>query len=184
MDLLVHVCCAPCLIYPLEKFRQEGFRVSGLFYNPNIHPFCEYNHRKSALEELAQIKDIQVFYSAYQPKEFFRAVNNKEEGDQRCRLCWQLRLRESARFAREKGFQYFSSTLLVSPYQNQEVLREIGNDIAKEQGVDFYYRDLRCGFKPASSEARDLGLYRQKYCGCIYSEIERFRKKYHSESKT
>ena len=184
MDLLLHVCCAPCLIYPLEKFKEKGFRVSGLFYNPNIHPFYEYNQRKKALEKLSEIKDIPIFYSRYQPEEFFRAVNNKEQNTQRCPICWRLRLNESAKFAKQKGFKYFSTTLLVSPYQNQEILKEIGDDIAKEQGVDFYYCDLRDGFRSACTQAKNLELYYQKYCGCIYSELDRFRKKYQPSNKT
>jgi hypothetical protein len=100
----------------------------------------------------------------------------KEDSKERCSLCWTLRLKKTAKLAKERGFESFSTTLLVSPYQDQELLKKIGNEIAKEEGIEFYYEDFRPGFKKAHEEARIKGIYCQKYCGCIYSEIERCRK--------
>jgi hypothetical protein len=175
MKLLLHICCAPCLIYPLERLKEEGFEVAGFFYNPNIHPLSEYKNRKQALEnfiKLGPVPNIEVIYPEYRPEEFFRAVNLKEANHTRCRICWSLRLKATADTARSKGFSHFSTTLLVSPYQDQELLREIGSSIGKEEGVEFYYEDFRPGFKSAHKQAHALGIYCQKYCGCIYSEIK------------
>ncbi|MCM8779572.1 MAG: epoxyqueuosine reductase QueH [Candidatus Omnitrophica bacterium] len=171
--LLLHTCCAPCLIYPLERLKAKGFSVTGFFYNPNIHPFSEYKNRKQALESLNE----DVVYPEYLPQEFFREINGKEVNPGRCFLCWQLRLKKTAKEARQKGFQGFSTTLLVSPYQDQEALKDIGNKAAKDEGVEFYYEDFRPGFRQAHNKAKEQGIYCQKYCGCIYSEIERFVKK-------
>jgi len=176
MKLLLHTCCAPCLIYPLEKLRAAGFSLTGLFYNPNVHPFAEYKNRKQAVEDFSRKAGLEVIYPQYWPAEYFQAVNMKEESKDRCSLCWTLRLKKTAKLAKERGFESFSTTLLVSPYQDQELLKKIGNEIAKEEGVEFYYEDFRPGFKKAHEEARIKGIYCQKYCGCIYSEIERCRK--------
>jgi hypothetical protein len=173
MKVLLHTCCAPCLIYPLEKLKEEGFSVTGFFYNPNIHPLAEYTRRKEALSALAP--ELEIIYPEYSPREFFNAVNLKEEVLQRCALCWGLRLKKTAQTAKEKGFEYFTTTLLVSPYQDQELLKKIGNDAARDEGVKFYYADFRPGFRKAHDEAKAKGVYCQRYCGCLYSEIERQR---------
>ncbi|MDD4954083.1 MAG: epoxyqueuosine reductase QueH [Candidatus Omnitrophica bacterium] len=173
MKLLLHTCCAPCLIYPLEEIKKKGFEVTGFFYNPNIHPFSEYKNRKQAIEGLKKSLDVEVIYPEYDPKEFFQAVNLKESSSQRCAICWDLRLRETAKAAKEKGSGAFSTTLLVSPYQDQGLLNKIGEGIAQEIGVNFYYEDFRPGFRKAHDQAKAAGVYCQKYCGCIYSELER-----------
>jgi len=176
MKLLLHVCCAPCGIYPLEKLKEKGFSVSGFFYNPNIHPFGEYKKRKQAVKDFSKKFNLEVIYPEYNPQEFFRVVNLKEASPERCSICWQLRLKETAKKAKEKDFTYFSTTLLVSPYQDQKLLKDIGSEVAQEEGIKFYYEDFRPGFRKAHGQARALGLYCQKYCGCVYSEIERCRK--------
>jgi hypothetical protein len=164
------------LIYPLERLKEKGFQVSGFFYNPNIHPLSEYKNRKQAVEDYSRIAGFEVFYPEYIPQEFFQAVNKKEATPGRCAICWALRLKETARLARTKGYEYFTTTLLVSPYQNQEELKKIGSDIGKESGVNFYYEDFRPGFRKAHDEAKSKGIYCQKYCGCIYGELEQCRK--------
>lgn len=174
MKLLLHTCCGPCEIYPLEQLKAKGFEVSGFFYNPNIHPLSEYKNRRQAVEDFSKTADIEVIFPEYNPAEFFQAVNGRETNPGRCSLCWSLRLKKTAKAAREKGFDSFSTTLLVSPYQDQELLKKIGSDISKEEEVEFYYEDFRPGFRKAHNEARAQGLYLQKYCGCIYSEIERY----------
>lgn len=173
MKLLLHCCCAPCLIYPLQQLRAKGFEVTGMFYNPNIHPFSEYKKRREAVRNFSKGVDINIIYQDYQPEEFFQAVNLKEKAPERCLLCWRMRLKEAADSAKNLGLEHFSTTLLVSPYQNQEVLKNIGFDIAKEKGIIFYYEDFRAGFRQAHQEARSKGMYCQNYCGCIYSEMER-----------
>lgn len=176
MRLLLHTCCAPCLIYPLERLTEEGFEVAGFYYNPNIHPFAEYKNRMQAIEDLRKSVACEVIYPEYDPAEFFRAVNLKEADTVRCAICWSLRLKETARKSKELGYSHFSTTLLVSPYQDQELLKKIGNGIAQETGINFYYEDFRPGFRKAHDEAKSKGIYCQKYCGCIYSEVQRCRK--------
>jgi predicted adenine nucleotide alpha hydrolase (AANH) superfamily ATPase len=176
MKLLLHTCCAPCLIYPLERLKEKKFEVRGFFYNPNIHPFAEYKNRKEAVEGFSKKINLEVTFPEYNPAEFFQAVHLKEAIPQRCSSCWSLRLKKTAWVAKEKRFSYFSTTLLVSPYQDQERLKDIGNQAASEFGVEFYYEDFRPGFRKAHQQAHAEGIYCQKYCGCIYSEIERCRK--------
>lgn len=174
MKLLLHTCCGPCEIYPLEQLKQRGFEVSGFFYNPNIHPLSEYNNRRKAVEDFSRAAGIEVIFPEYNPAEFFHEINGSEKNPGRCSLCWGLRLKKTAQAAKEKGFDSFSTTLLVSPYQDQVLLKQIGGDIAEKEGVGFFYQDFRPGFRKAHNEAREQGLYMQKYCGCIYSEIERY----------
>ena len=176
MKLLLHTCCGPCEIYPLQQLRHKGLEVNGFFYNPNIHPLSEYKNRRQAVEDFSRVANVDIIFPDYDPAEFFRAINEREANPGRCSLCWELRLKKTAKAARENGFDYFSTTLLVSPYQDQEGLKKIGSDIAKETGSEFYYEDFRPGFRKAHSEAKGEGLYLQKYCGCIYSEIERSAK--------
>mgnify|MGYP000421618567 CR=1 FL=1 len=176
MKLLLHTCCAPCLIYPLERLKSKGLEVAAVFYNPNIHGFAEYNARKRAVEEYALKAGIGLIVPEYRPEEFFRAVNQKEQQPGRCLICWDLRLRAAAKIAKENGYPAFSTTLLVSPYQDQEALMRIGDGISEQEGVSFYYEDFRPGFRKAHNEAKAAGIYCQKYCGCVYSEIERCRK--------
>ncbi|HTZ11860.1 MAG TPA: epoxyqueuosine reductase QueH [Candidatus Margulisiibacteriota bacterium] len=176
MKILLHTCCAPCLIYPLEKLRQKGDQVVGLYYNPNIHPLAEYKNRKQAVEDYVRKAGVEMVYPEYKPAEYFQAVNMKEKGKERCVLCWTLRMRKSAEAGKARGCEAFTTTLLVSPYQDQEELKRIGNEAGKEFGIEFYYEDFRPGFKKAHEEARVKGIYCQKYCGCIYSEIERCKR--------
>jgi predicted adenine nucleotide alpha hydrolase (AANH) superfamily ATPase len=175
MELLLHICCAVCLIYPFKVLKEKGFKIKGFFYNPNIHPFSEYLHRKEALIVLNDELKLDIIYPEYKPQEFFRKVNFNEEDKKRCWLCWQLRLENTADFALKNGFNFFSTTLLVSPYQDQEKIKELADRISQEKGINFYYQDFRPGFRQAHKEAKERGLYCQKYCGCIYSEVERWK---------
>jgi len=169
MDILLHICCAPCLIYPFKRLKDKGFKISGFYYNPNIYPAQEYNRRKEALVSLSKDLEFSVDYPKYQQADFSQAVNFKENIPERCTICWSLRLQRTAEYAKENGFTTISTTLLVSPYQDHESLKQLGSKIAKEAGLDFYYEDFRCGFKQAQIEAKNKGIYRQKYCGCKYS---------------
>ena len=179
MKLLLHVCCAPCMIHPLEELKRQGFEVSAIFYNPNIHPFSEYERRRGAIARLIKEANsaLEIFYPEYDPADFFEKINFREPRQERCRICWQLRLGRSAQAAKERGCEYFSTTLLVSPYQDQESLKEIGERAGEEAGVRFHAQDFRQGFKEAHAYARGIGLYCQKYCGCLYSQVERFNEK-------
>ena len=173
MNILLHICCGPCLIYPLKRLNEQGFKVKGFYYNPNIHPVNEYSRRQDAVMVLSKDLQFEVAYPEYLPSEFSQAIGANLKAPERCVNCWRLRLRKTAFYGKENGFEAFTSTLLVSPYQNQELLKQLGAQAAKEVGVDFYYEDFRVGFKQAHEEARNKGIYCQKYCGCSYSELER-----------
>ena len=176
MKLLLHTCCAPCVIHPLKVLRGKNFEVEAYFYNPNIYPCAEYNLRKQAVEQYAGELSLSVDSPEYAPQEFLREVENDLERPQRCLACWKMRLVKTAQEAKKKGASYFSSTLLVSPYQDQEALKRIGEEAAQEAGVKFFYEDFRPGFREAYNEARAKGIYCQKYCGCMYSYQERSKK--------
>jgi predicted adenine nucleotide alpha hydrolase (AANH) superfamily ATPase len=178
MKLLLHICCAPCGIYPLRRLRQEDFAVSAFFYNPNIHPQEEYLRRRQAVERWAKEEKCPLIAPAYRPEEFFQALGKEEAMPQRCFLCWRLRLGRTACVAQEGGFRQFSTALLASPYQDQEKIKQIGKDLslAGKGEAEFYYADFRPGFRQAHDEARLQGIYCQKYCGCTYSQLTRCRK--------
>jgi predicted adenine nucleotide alpha hydrolase (AANH) superfamily ATPase len=173
LKALIHICCANCLIYPLKVLQQEGWDVKGFFYNPNIHPYQEYKRRLEAVQHYEQEAALQVIYrDEYNLEEFLRGVAFREA--ERCRFCYHLRLHATAQVARRGKFDAFTSTLLHSKHQDHELIRIIGEQIGKEQGIPFLYRDFREGWKQGIEESKALGLYRQGYCGCIYSEKERY----------
>lgn len=174
MKILLHTCCAPCLIYPKEVLTAKGFKVQGFFYNPNIHPFSEYKKRLQALKDYSCRSADEITYAEYDFQNFFRVVVNHETTPKRCKLCWDIRLKKTAIFAKENGFDYFSTTLLVSPYQDIDLIKDIAEKIAKEHSIKFYFENFRSGFRKAHTQAREKGIYCQKYCGCIYSEKERY----------
>ena len=172
MRILTHLCCAPCSTYSLRALRQEGHDLLGFFFNPNIHPFSEYLLRKRAMGEYSQRVGLPVIWSAKDEMEsFFQATAFHEK--QRCRICYQMRLSRAAEVAKAEGCDAFTTTLLISPYQKHDLLRQIGSAVEEEKGIRFYYADLRLGWRWSRQEAKQLGLYRQNYCGCLYSEKER-----------
>lgn len=173
MKLLLHICCGPCACYPVSVLQEEGVEVQGWFYNPNIHPFKEFQRRLEALEQLAAQWQLQVdYHRRYGLRDYLRRVVFHE--DRRCRLCYEMRLTAAARRTRELGLDAFSTTLLYSRYQQHEVIREVAEEAARQEGVSFYYRDFRPGWQQGIDLSRRLELYRQPYCGCIYSEQERY----------
>jgi epoxyqueuosine reductase len=176
MRLLLHICCGPCAIYPVKELRSSGVEVTGLFYNHNIHPFTEYKLRMDAVRSYAEMVELSVIYrEEYRLEEFLSNVAGDPAA--RCSYCYRSRLEETARSAAELGFPYFSSTLLYSRYQNQESIREFGDELGEHYGVKFHFDDFRRGWQEGIDLSKDMGLYRQKYCGCIYSEKERYAKK-------
>ena len=174
MKLLVHICCGPCALYPIKELLNEKFdKITGFFYNPNIHPPSEYKRRRDALSEAAPKTGFEIIIPEYRMEEYFRKVMLKEGSSERCGLCWELRLSETADFAKDSGFDAFTTTLLISPYQDHEKIKRIGEKIAEEKGIQFYYQDFRPGFKDGQDQAKKENIYRQKYCGCVFSELER-----------
>ncbi len=175
MKLLLHICCGPCSIYPLSQLRKEGIEVSGYFYNPNIHPYREFQQRIQGVRQFAGKSGLEVeIESGYGLTEYLREVVFHEQ--QRCILCYAMRLESAARQARGRGDDAFSTTLLYSKYQDHECIRKIGETMARKYQIDFYYQDFRTGWKEGIERAIEMDLYRQPYCGCIYSEQERYDK--------
>ena len=173
LKILLHICCAPCTIYPLRILRGEGHGVFGLFYNPNIHPYLEYRRRLDALTSYAGVEGLAVIREeAYPIEVFLRQIAFREE--ERCRCCYQIRLSHAAWIAKKEGFDAFTTTLLYSRYQKHDLIREIGEGTAAAQGVPFFYRDFREGWSEGVRVSKERGMYRQPYCGCIFSEKERY----------
>jgi len=173
MKLLLHTCCGPCSIYPLKTLRHEGHDVMGFFYRHNIHPYTECLRREETLRDYACAMDFRVvFQRGYDLEGFIQNVAFRESN--RCLYCYRARLYAAAKVAKKGKFDAFSSTLLYSKFQNHELIKTMGESVAKETGVRFYYRDFREGWKEGIEESKKRGMYRQQYCGCIYSEKERF----------
>lgn len=177
MNILLHICCAPCSIYPIEKLRQDKHVIAGYFYNSNIHPYSEYLKRKSEVEKYSKEAGLNVIHGDYDLMEYFDYIVDNEDQANRCPVCWWLRMKRTAQFAKENGFDAFTTTLLGSPYQDHETLKTICEDIAKEAQIKFYYEDFRSGFKSGQAKAKARGIYIQNYCGCLFSEKERIEKK-------
>ena len=176
MKLLLHVCCAPCSTYTLNRLREQSIDVSGYFYNPNIHPYREFRKRLTTLKDFAADQDFPLeIESEYGLTEYLRKVVFHEK--QRCMICYDMRLEKTAQQAVKLGADAFSSTLLYSRYQNHEAITKIGRQMGEKYGVEFYYDDFREGWQEGIDKAIEMDLYRQPYCGCIYSEQERYDKK-------
>lgn len=171
--VLLHICCGPCASYPVPTLREEGWELTGYFYNPNVHPYSEWSKRKQALEQYAGAVDLKVIYDEnYNPREYMQKIAFRE--NQRCLICYQMRLEQAAHIAKRGKFDYFTSTLLVSKHQQHDLIRGLGEAVGQQYGVPFIYRDFRVGFKQTGEISRAMGIYRQQYCGCLYSEVERF----------
>lgn len=197
MRLLLHICCGPCACYPLKKLRADGIEPVGYFFNPNIHPYKEWDRRLASLKDFAEKTGMKLISDEhYMVRDFLRrallAEGTDEETDDdgetfdvvlkrrdarragRCRMCYSWRLGEAARFAASEGFDAFTSTLFYSIYQDHELMRRTAEHLAKSHGVRFYYEDFRAGWQEGKDISLDMGLYRQPYCGCIFSEEERY----------
>ena len=174
MKLLMHTCCAPCSVYCIDELRGEGIEPTVYWFNPNIHPYMEYKARRDCLKEYTKSININaIFEENYGLEEFCK--NAIKDLSSRCKnYCYPVRLEQTAKYAKENGYEAFTTTLLVSPYQNHEALIEVANMMAKKYDIEFLYRDFRIGFREGQNKARELGLYMQKYCGCIFSEEMRY----------
>ncbi|MGQ3685637.1 MAG: epoxyqueuosine reductase QueH [Candidatus Loosdrechtia sp.] len=174
MNLLLHICCACCLCAPLNELRKEGFQVTGLFYNPNIHPFLEFRKRIKALRVFQESDSIPVIYNeGYGIREYLKNVNY--EGDDRCADCYALRLKFTVEYSKKNGFDAFTSTMLFSIYQDHRQLKMISENLSEKYGVSFLYRDYRYLSECSHMMAKKKMIYRQGYCGCVFSEYERYR---------
>jgi predicted adenine nucleotide alpha hydrolase (AANH) superfamily ATPase len=206
MNILLHVCCSNCSLYPIKILRSGNHDFTGFWFNPNIQPYEEYQARLASLKKLSDLWQVDILYNEeYKPEEYFGALGitdktflsqfalNSSNGSNglngikippspdRCRSCYQLRLEKTAEEAKKGGFDAFTTTLLISPYQDFEQIRETGNNLAEKYNVMFHMEDFRPFFRDAMNLAKELDLYRQKYCGCIFSREERFKSKGHRD---
>ena len=173
MNILLHTCCGPCALYPLHTLRTAGHDVTGFFYNPNIHPYQEYCLRRDAAVQMAEQEAMPlIMHDDYDLEGFLSNVAAAPES--RCTYCYASRLRATAQVAAREGFDAFSAALLYSRYQKHDEIRELGEQIGRELGIAFHYEDFRPGWQEGIRLSKELGLYRQQYCGCIYSEKERY----------
>ena len=177
MKLLMHTCCAPCSIYCIDSLKKEGIEPTLYWFNPNIHPYMEYKARRDTLIKYAEMINLKLIIDEnYGLKEFCQNVISDLKN--RCaNYCYRVRIEQTAKFAKENGYDAFTSTLFVSPYQQHEKLKEICEEISKKYDIEFVYRDFRVGFREGQNKARELDLYMQKYCGCIFSEEDRYSDK-------
>ncbi|MDR2828189.1 MAG: epoxyqueuosine reductase QueH [Acholeplasmatales bacterium] len=170
MKLLLHICCAPCSIIPLEYYKNENYEVSGYFYNPNIHPISEHTKRIQTLNDYSKQIGLNVIYdNEYLEDEWLKLSKDTI----RCNFCYQIRLENVFKYACQFGYDAVSTSLLISPYQNHELIKETCEKLASLYNVKFIYKDFRPLFYEGQNKAREYGLYRQKYCGCIFSLFER-----------
>lgn len=178
--LLLHACCAPCSSYCLEYLSQH-FSITVLFYNPNISPPDEYEKRVNEIRrlifELPVKNKVSLIEGRYLPEEFYTSVRGLEkepEGGKRCHVCYELRLREAAETAKRLGFEYFTTTLSISPLKDSEKLNNIGEKLAEEYDVKYLFSDFKKkdGYKRSINLSKEYNLYRQNFCGCVYSKME------------
>ena len=202
MNILLHICCSNCSLYPVKLLRSRNHDFTGFWYNPNIHPYEEYQARLASLKKLSDLWRIDIgYFERYEPGEYFRALGitdpdllshanlnslNSSSGSSecnippapdRCRSCYQLRLEKTAKEAKKGGFDAFTTTLFISPFQDFEQISETGSRLAEKYDVMFHIEDFRPYFRDAMNLAKEMGLYRQKYCGCIFSRKERLKAK-------
>ncbi|MFH1513314.1 MAG: epoxyqueuosine reductase QueH [Bacillota bacterium] len=171
----MHTCCAPCSVMCVQALRVEGLEPTAYWHNPNIHPLTEYRMRRDTLRQYAQsIGMALVEEDVHGLRPFVRAVAEDIGG--RCAYCYEIRMDSAARYAAGNGFSHFSTTLFYSPYQNHELLKIAAERAAGKHGIELLYRDFRPHFREGQRKARALGLYMQKYCGCIFSEEDRYQK--------
>lgn len=174
MKLLLHACCADCAIKFLEAAKKEKIEVTIFYYNPNIHPRAEYTARLKAMQQVAKEREVKIIVADWSPREYFEKIKSKEAG-KRCIDCWNLRLEKTARYAKLNDFEYFSSTLVSSEYQDQEKIEKIAKSKAMKLGVKFWKP------KKIDENIKTSGFYKQFFCGCVYSLEERYEEKYKVE---
>jgi hypothetical protein len=178
--LLIHACCAPCSSYVLEYLSQY-FNIKILFYNPNINPESEYRYRlneeQRLISEMSFKNKVELIKGDYVPEDFFSAVKGFEyepEGGKRCEVCFRLRLEETARYCKEFNADYFATTLTISPLKNAEKINRIGEEVAEKYGVKYLPSDFKKknGYKRSIELSKEYDLYRQNFCGCVFSKAE------------
>jgi predicted adenine nucleotide alpha hydrolase (AANH) superfamily ATPase len=177
IKLLLHCCCAPCSVSCVNKLRSESIEPELLWYNPNIHLYTEYQSRRDCLLKYAADEKLKITeFDEYGLRTFIKEVPSTAK--ERCKKCYLLRMEKTAFLASQEGYNAFSTTLLISPYQDHNLIKRTGEETAEKYGINFFYRDFRPFFHESRSYARAGGFYMQKYCGCIFSEEERYSKSF------
>jgi len=171
MRILLHACCADCALKFIESTKKEDGEITIYYYNPNIHPRAEYSARLAAMQKVAKEKGVEIIVPDWRPVEYFEKIKSKKIGE-RCIDCWKLRLEATAKYGKEKGFDCFSSTLISSEYQDQEKIAEIAMAVEKKYGIKFFK------INNINKELKTSGFYKQFFCGCGYSLLERYEEKY------
>lgn len=173
MNILLHACCGPCSIYPTSRLEEDGNKFSILFFNPNIHPYKEFKRRLNTLSVYAASKHYPlIVMKDYPLEECLTGMLN--EPIVRCAYCYRIRLETTAKYAKENNYDAFTTTLLVSKYQKHELIKKIASEMAEKYDIPFYYEDYREGFEKGEEISKELEMYRQNYCGCVFSERDRF----------
>lgn len=176
--LLLHSCCGPCSSYVMEYLAQY-FEITIFYYNPNISPESEFRFRAEEQERLIKEMALGVTYQLgkYDPERFFalaKGLEQEKEGGERCFKCYRLRLEETAQLAKEQGFDYFTTTLSISPHKNAQVLNQLGEEIGSAYGIPYLFSDFKKknGYRRSCELSTEYNLYRQDYCGCVYSKMQ------------
>ncbi len=174
MKVLLHTCCGPCTIYPLRVLRGQGHEVSGYFFNPNIHPYSEFTKRRDTLAAFAKSASLPlVMDDGYELESFLKGA--LDYGTDRCLFCYRTRLAQVFAQALEHNVDAVTTTLLYSKYQKHAAIAAIASELSEEFDVPFLYEDFRAGWAEGVAESKRLEMYRQKYCGCVFSEFERYK---------
>ncbi|PMP97424.1 MAG: hypothetical protein C0169_03075 [Thermodesulfobacterium geofontis] len=181
--IILHICCGPCSIYLVRCFKERGIDFRGYFYNPNIHPYREFRQRIKALEEVQKVFNFEVVWDKeYGLRKFIKETFMLwDKPGKRCERCYVMRLTATVKKALELKAEAFTTTMLYSIYQNHELIKEIAEDLSYRYKIPFFYEDFRKGYKEGQDIAKSLNIYRQGYCGCIFSEEERYYKKRRKE---
>ncbi len=165
--MLLHVCCGPCAVYPGKVLKEKNIDFDAYFYNPNVHPLDEFNKRRDSALKWAEKENMKMIISdEYSEEPWMRMENQKRN---RCHMCYDLRIKEVCSFAKQNGYTSVTSTLLVSPYQDHDHIIELFKKYSEKKNIDFFYHDFRTGFREGQNIAKEMDLYRQKYCGCLPS---------------
>jgi predicted adenine nucleotide alpha hydrolase (AANH) superfamily ATPase len=189
MRVLLQTCCGPCLTGSRIPFEEQGMEITGLWFNPNIHPYTEFDRRVQTLQRYIYLHPMDMIYLEEYP--LFWTINgmieasnesvddigdsmSNDQRERRCHFCYTTRLKRTAIEAKDRKFDGFSTTMLISKHQDHHIIRRIGDEIGSEMGVDFLYMDLRKYWKDSIRISKGLRMYRQPYCGCIFSEQERY----------
>jgi len=166
----MHMCCAPCATFPVSELKSKGIEIEGLYYNPNIHPYEEFKKREDQVKKLAKIYDLKIHFLPDFEQELWEEMKNSDKN--RCNMCYQKRIARLFQFAKLQKFDAVTTSLLVSPYQDHDQIKELGEKYSNKYNIPFYYEDFRVGYREGQKKAKEHGFYQQRYCGCMLSLLE------------